>query len=138
MKQGTKQILSAVLLIASVALILWLTVLGREAQEVTPTVYYPFHSLGSFWKDIQHNGIKGNILGNILLFIPFGALVRIVSGWRALWKTAASGFVFSLLIETVQLLTKRGSFDLDDVLLNVAGTVIGCVIVRAVERLLKK
>jgi glycopeptide antibiotics resistance protein len=35
------------------------------------------------------------------------------------------GFFLSLFIEVVQLLTGFGSFDVDDLILNVLGTVIG-------------
>lgn len=70
---------------------------------------------------------------NILLFIPFGLLLPLV------WKKGHSvllyltlGFLFSLLIELVQLLTGRGFFQIDDIMTNVIGTGIGYVILSCV------
>jgi glycopeptide antibiotics resistance protein len=38
------------------------------------------------------------------------------------------GFSFSLLVEIIQLFSKVGSFDVDDILLNTAGAVCGYVL----------
>ena len=68
-----------------------------------------------------------NIVANIALFVPFGCLLP-----RALpnqnftwWKTLLIGFGFSLIVETTQLVTHRGCFDLDDLFHNSFGTVLG-------------
>lgn len=120
-----RQEVSAALLGIAVALILWLTILGREAQIRGFLFYKPFHSLSLLWRDIQRGGLRGNFLGNLILFVPIGALLPTMTGWRNLWKIATTGFAFSLIIETIQLITYRGCFDPDDVLLNTIGTVIG-------------
>lgn len=69
--------------------------------------------------------ISGPIL-NVILFIPFGYLVpsvfAIICRW---WKVLIIGFVFSLLIETIQLVTKLGWFDASDLLHNTVGAWIG-------------
>ncbi|AQP48638.1 hypothetical protein BW730_15130 [Tessaracoccus aquimaris] len=70
---------------------------------------------------------------NVLLFVPFGALARRYFGIRAGW-TILLGFATSVLIEAAQ---GTGAFgllpcryrvaDIDDVILNTLGTVIGAV-----------
>ena len=67
-----------------------------------------------------------NLLGNILLFIPAGYLLP------KLWEKLRNFFVFvffSLLmlfiVELTQLFTLLGSFDLDDIILNISGMIIG-------------
>ncbi|MBO5569415.1 MAG: VanZ family protein [Clostridia bacterium] len=132
-----KDILTALLGVV-VALILWITILSRDKLIGTQVTYHLFHALISFLKEIQRGRVGANFLGNIVLFIPVGVLVPIVADWRQLWKTAVIGFAFSLLIETLQLITSRGCFDLDDVILNGLGTVIGFGIYRAVEKLFTK
>lgn len=63
---------------------------------------------------------------NILMFIPFGVLMPImIKTFRDLRCCLAVGMLFSIIIETVQLLTQRGHCQLDDVVTNAAGTVIG-------------
>ena len=65
-----------------------------------------------------------NLFGNLLVFFPIGFLVPI---WR-LEKTGCIRiiiytFLFSLCIETLQLVTKVGVFDVDDLMMNTFG---GC------------
>ena len=62
---------------------------------------------------------------NVVLFLPFGFLLPFL--WKetdSLRKTAAGGFMLSLLIELSQLLNNR-STDVDDLILNTAGAVLG-------------
>lgn len=66
-----------------------------------------------------------NTLLNILLFIPFGFFVPLL--WRqmrTLKRTALCGLAFSLFIETAQMFSGRLT-DIDDLLTNMGGAVIG-------------
>ena len=123
--------ISTALLGVTVALILWITILSREALIGTTITYRPLHALISFMKEIQRGRIGANLLGNIILFIPFGFLLPCVTDWNRMWKTVVTGIGFSLLIETIQLITSQGCFDFDDVILNSLGCVIGYGIHRA-------
>lgn len=127
---------SAALLGIVIALILWTTILGRETQAGGVLFYKPFHSFGHIWRDIQRGGLRGNFIGNILLFIPVGLLIPVITGWKR--RTIAVGTGFSLLIEVTQLLTGRGVFDPDDIILNCLGAAIGYGIYRALEKLFAK
>lgn len=65
---------------------------------------------------------------NVLLFVPFGFLLPIL--WNSFSKgirTTLLGFAFSLLIELSQLLTFRVT-DIDDLITNTLGTLIGNLI----------
>ena len=130
--------ISTALLGAAVALILWITIMSREKLIGTPISYHPFHALASFLKEIQRGRLGMNFLGNIILFLPVGVLVPAVTGWKKMWKTVVAGISFSLFIEIIQLITSRGCFDFDDVLLNGMGTVIGFGIFQAAKRLFTK
>ncbi len=132
-----KKDISTALLGIVVALILWITILSREKLIGTPITYHPFHSLLSLLKELQRGRI-GNSFGNIILFVPVGILFPVVTGWKKMWKTVVAGISFSFFIEIIQLTTSRGCFDLDDVLLNGMGTVIGFGIFQAAKRLFTK
>lgn len=70
-----------------------------------------------------------NLVGNVVAFVPFGALLPLlVKRARSLIKTSLLGFEFSLLVEIVQLFSKVGSFDVDDMLLNTLGVLGGYVL----------
>ncbi len=67
-----------------------------------------------------------NILGNVAMFVPFGAFLPAM--WPRLqraWKAIPMGFLTIVLVEICQLLTLRGRCDVDDVLLNMAGIAVG-------------
>ena len=67
-----------------------------------------------------------NLGGNIGLLVPVGFLTALI--WRSItWKkflilSVATGFV----IEGMQVLLRVGIFDIDDILLNAFGVMIGC------------
>lgn len=70
-----------------------------------------------------------SIVLNILMLVPLGYLgplcFRFLNRW---WKIAIIGFNLSLIIEISQLLFQRGWFDIDDILLNTLGSIIGWVL----------
>lgn len=74
---------------------------------------------------------------NIVLFIPLGLLAPII--WKKMNKLTnviGIGFFFTMLIEISQLLNNR-STDIDDVILNVLGAVIGFGLFKVWDRLTK-
>ena len=79
------------------------------------------------------------VIENILLFVPFGILYPLaVSATdrkpdlskKIDWEkfTVLWGFLISVGIETVQLITERGYCQLDDVVMNTLGALVGYVV----------
>ena len=67
-----------------------------------------------------------NLVGNVMAFIPFGALIRWVINRSVRWyHVTGYTFLFSLSVELLQLVAKVGSFDVDDLFLNTLGGLIG-------------
>lgn len=64
---------------------------------------------------------------NILLFIPFGMLCPLFTKKSYGIVYIFTGFLFSLLIECSQLLNNRSS-DVDDLIMNTSGAIIGYII----------
>jgi len=76
-----------------------------------------------------------NIFGNILIFTPFGFGIPIlIRNADRFIRVLAATLLFSLLIETIQLTYKVGCFDVDDLLLNTVGGVLGFVAYRVVRK----
>lgn len=70
-----------------------------------------------------------NLFGNILIFIPFGFLIpHALPAMRKFRWIFISSFLFILDIELFQLVTRFGEFDVDDILLNMTGVIIGHII----------
>ena len=82
-----------------------------------------------------------NVIGNIVVFMPIGMfLPSLFSRCRNLFLTTILSFEMTLCIEVVQLVTKVGSFDVDDLLLNTLGGICGYIIYmvyRGIKRLIR-
>lgn len=99
----------------------------------------PFFRLGSVnlipFQTVRLNGMLLYILlGNILMFLPFGFFPALV--WRgSAWKRVLlTGFCVTGFIECWQLLVGR-AFDIDDLWLNTLGAMAGFWLLRLLERL---
>ncbi len=70
-----------------------------------------------------------NLAGNVAAFVPFGLFIIPVSGRRfGMVEAVVLSADFSILVEVVQLFTKVGSFDVDDIMLNTVGGLIGVLL----------
>lgn len=70
-----------------------------------------------------------NLFGNVVAFMPFGALIRWVLNRKVRWYEATLyTMIFSLCVETVQFVSGVGSFDVDDVILNTLGGLLGFIV----------
>lgn len=69
-----------------------------------------------------------NLFGNVLVFMPIGFYIPFhYRKIRKSWQVIGLCFIFSLLIELTQLVTKCGVFDVDDLILNTLGGVFGYI-----------
>lgn len=67
-----------------------------------------------------------NLFGNIVLFIPLGIWIPWLFRRCRSFLTFTSTVVLLLLgVEVIQLITRVGSFDVDDIILNTVGAWIG-------------
>ena len=65
---------------------------------------------------------------NVMLFVPMGYLLPYLFSWfraRVRYRPAMACFVLSLLIENLQLIFRRGFYDMDDLVSNTVGGIIG-------------
>lgn len=76
-----------------------------------------------------------NIAGNIILFVPFGVLLPLAFKVERL--TILYGCAASILVEIIQLAFAMGAADIDDVILNTLGAVIGYIAYRIINRCIK-
>ena len=67
-----------------------------------------------------------NVLGNFILFYPMGIFLPcLFKKVRTLKKTLLIAFGTILSVEIVQLVFRLGIFDVDDLILNIAGWILG-------------
>ena len=72
--------------------------------------------------------VFANLAGNILIFVPYGFFISVASRERGFFKTLFFSMGLSLCVEIIQLFTRVGSFDVDDILLNTIGGVLGYIV----------
>lgn len=85
----------------------------------------PFHEISRYMHWSSNISVI-NLLGNIAAFIPLGFLLPVVSR-RRIPVPGMIGilFVSPIVVEIIQLVTRVGICDVDDVILNFAGGLIG-------------
>ena len=72
--------------------------------------------------------VFSNLFGNILIFVPFGFFIAMASSSRSFFKALFNSLGLSLCVEILQLVTRVGSFDVDDILLNTIGGMLGYIV----------
>ena len=88
-------------------------------------IYPLFYSYKEAWNHFSAREWR-NIILNIMMFVPFGFLLPLVSKkFQVFWKTYLAGFLFTFLIEMTQLLFNLGICELDDFMNNTVGAMIG-------------
>ena len=118
--------------------------MGRIPQDGYVYNLTPLKEIKRFMKYIWDNDALGraarlNIFGNIIAFIPFGIYLPYTSESKlGFISTFLYTFSLSLTIELVQLITKVGSCDVDDIILNSLGGVIGYILWYIYTKLRKK
>ncbi|MNX31852.1 VanZ like family protein [compost metagenome] len=88
--------------------------------------FIPFHEIMIYFEQATFHSLI-NFIGNIVIFIPFGMLLPLVLRGMSnpLSKVLLLSFTFSLGLETAQLILAIGTFDVDDLILNTFGGVLG-------------
>lgn len=75
-----------------------------------------------------------NLAGNVVGFLPFGFFLPVISRrFRSFPRVVLLGCLMSGAVELIQLVTKTGVCDIDDVILNTAGTALGYLLFLAVN-----
>lgn len=114
-------------------LVCWnLEMLDRNIKDAN---FIPFSSIRRDILTLNSYYIKV-LIYNIMAFIPMGFLLPLVSRRaRNMYFTIIVATAFSSLIEISQLITVLGTFDIDDILLNTLGAIIGYVLYLAFIRI---
>jgi len=93
----------------------------------------PFKTIMEYIIAIFHESIRGhairNLCGNLFLLFPLGFYLPFFTQKMAKMKTyILVVVVFIVAVEIIQVITKTGSFDVDDIILNLTGALMGFII----------
>lgn len=128
MKGSKKLSASRFLLYAMLAcyiLVVFGATLLRRGYAITGIRLMPFYSYLEAWYQFKDSDWR-NLILNIFMLVPFGLLLPYAANiFRKFLPTALAGIGFTLVIELTQLILKRGIFEVDDLINNTLGTIIG-------------
>lgn len=119
----------AIYLVALVYFLFFSEQLGRVPSDEYKYSLVPLREMKRYvvyWREIGLFNVILNLIGNVICFVPFGFVLPIMSSrQRGLIKITFLSFLASLLIELIQLVSKVGSCDVDDIILNTLGGFLG-------------
>jgi glycopeptide antibiotics resistance protein len=116
---------SRVLLVGTVLTVMAVTLLGTTSDERYLNLV-PGAGIAGSVRDTHSGGGMLNVFGNVVLFMPVGFLTVVALRRRVVTSTAMAA-ALSLLIETCQYVLGRRWADIDDLLLNTLGALLGAV-----------
>ena len=100
----------------------------------------PFRSIAegiNHFDGIRYHLVDMQVWGNVLMFIPAGIYLMLLRTKRSMPKTFLTIFIFSLTVEIIQFIFGLGASDIDDVILNSLGGVIGIIIYHFMVKIFK-
>ena len=136
--RGTFRIIFVLYLLVLIYILFLLDVRESAIHSVN---FVPFRTIRMFFEYyfIHHyfsfEAWFSNIFGNIFLLTPFGFLLPIVFNRRmSFLKISLLAFDFILIIEWLQYMTGVGAADIDDLILNLFGAILGYAVYRIWHR----
>lgn len=90
--------------------------------------FIPFKTIKMYIRYYDMPGIRSfsNLFGNVFIFIPFGILLPVVHpAGKNVWVMFLNALLLIVGIEVFQLFSNFGAFDVDDIILNCFGVLIG-------------
>lgn len=96
----------------------------------------PFHTIADY---LSNGGFFSlvNVLGNIVLFIPLGIYLILFNPNKSIVINTLESVLISVAVEVLQYFFKVGATDIDDIILNGVGGLIGVVIYKILFKIFK-
>lgn len=116
-------------------LALYYLLLSTENALAYGTNLIPFKEMTRY--AIGSKGFFYNVVGNIILFIPFGFFVSNYIQAKKTYQISLIAFTTSLTAELIQYKIGR-AFDVDDIILNVVGALLGFLMYIGVKTVKEK
>lgn len=120
-----------------VAFLSKLLLLSRPPGSERSVNLVPFASIASFAFGSSPSGRRfafANVVGNIVLFAPLGGYLMVLSKRRSVLRSMLVVASVSVAVELVQGILALGTSDIDDVMLNCAGGLLGTLATAFVMR----
>ncbi len=122
------QCVAAILLSLYIVVLLYFTVIGRYSHKEYDYQIHIFYSYRFLLEQFDSQSIRQFVI-NLVMLVPVGFLLSTIIKMKDKYAIVlVLCLLFTLFIESMQLLTKCGSFEVDDIISNMIGAVIGILI----------
>ena len=141
-KRADRYPLARLLFLLYVCWMLWLLFGQRWGENHTGELnLQPLVTIRLFWRLLGHSDpalvrrAVINLVGNVVMFIPLGLFLPLVFRKLRKWhKALLCAALIITAVETAQLLTLVGSCDVDDLILNLAGSTAGYILYKIISK----
>ena len=123
-----KQIGKIILVAGCIGAIIYKTLLFRHVSSEVRYNLMPFWSYKAAFAG--NTGLAEEIILNILLYVPLGFVLRSFSPKNKLWQCVLISFLISLSTEIMQLVLRLGLYEIDDIINNTLGGMLGAILYR--------
>lgn len=79
---------------------------------------------------VLHSFAINNLIGNIVIFVPLGVYIALFNKNKGIWKNTLLIAIVSTLVEIIQVIFRFGIGDIDDIILNSIGGLVGILVYR--------
>lgn len=135
--KNKRDLLMLLLFAAYFTTVICITLLNRSRKDVRQLLLNPINDIIALSGELGVHHLRG-IVSNIIMFVPFGIFVSTSSEKQKIFVSCFRGLVCSIAIEAAQYVFQRGVTESIDVICNVMGTLIGVILVRMTNTLIKK
>lgn len=109
----------------------WMAVLTFLEYMKYSSNFVPFKTISTYINAIFSGNMNldiplKNLFGNLLMFLPMGIyLPYFIKRLKRISSFSVTFMIILLVIKITQSISRRGSFDIDDFILNTIGALIG-------------
>ena len=113
-----------------------MTLIGGQLTRIDAINMVPFHSIRENLR-YGHSPVSWDMLYNMVMFVPFGIVYCYHQKNFCIYKAIGLSFLTTLLIEAAQFVFKTGVVDIDDLMVNTMGSLVGIFLYIVLRKILQ-
>ena len=113
-----------------------MTLIGGQLTRIDAINMVPFHSIRENLR-YGHSPVFWDMLYNMVMFVPFGIVYCYYQKNFCIYKAIGLSFLTTFLIEASQFVFKTGVVDIDDLMINTMGSLVGIFLYIVLRKILQ-
>lgn len=113
-----------------------MTLIGGQLTRIDAINMVPFHNIRENLR-YGHSPVSWDMLYNMVMFVPFGIVYCYYQKNFCIYKAIGLSFLTTFLIEALQFVFKTGVVDIDDLMINTMGSLVGIFLYIVLRKILQ-